>query len=196
MRSPAEHPLIAHVRTRLAQHAPVEESDRDARPAAVAIALRPDGDDLDVLFIRRAEYASDPWSGQVAFPGGRQEPGDTDLLETALRETREETGIDLRSTGQVIGRLDDLHSRTIRLPNVFVRPYVLATGDVESFQLSSEVADAFWVPLSVLKNGASWRLTTVQARGLTFDVSACHFEGMVIWGMTERILSQLLLLIA
>lgn len=128
----------------------------------------------------------------MAFPGGRHEPGDHDLLETAMRETREEIGIDLRSVTQVLGRLDDIHSRTVKLPNVYVRPFVLSLSRDLAFTLSHEVADAFWVPISVLRNESSWRPTTVKARGLTFDVRACEFEGRTIWGMTERITSQLL----
>lgn len=186
------HPAIAHIRERLATHSPLADRTSKARAAAVAIVLQPRDDDVDVLFIRRAEYALDPWSGQVAFPGGRHEPGDPDLLDTALRETLEEIGLDLRGRFELLGQLDDLHSRTVKLPNVFVRPYVVAVENVGRFELSSEVADAFWVPVSHLRHPDSWRLTTVTARGLSFDVNACHFEGKVIWGMTERILSQLL----
>jgi 8-oxo-dGTP pyrophosphatase MutT (NUDIX family) len=114
------------------------------------------------------------------------------LLETALRETREELGIDLTSNSDVLGRLDDLHSRTVKLPNVFVRPFVLVGAASGPMELSSEVAEAFWVPMSLLREATNWRPTTVTARGLSFDVRACDFEGRIIWGMTERILAQLL----
>jgi 8-oxo-dGTP pyrophosphatase MutT (NUDIX family) len=183
--------LIAQIGARLAAHIPVPHPEDEARAAAVAIILRPEEDDLHVLFIKRAEYEHDPWSGQVAFPGGRYEVGDGDLLETALRETSEEIGVNLRGA-RLLGRLDDLHSRNVKLPNLFVRPFVLSAADTLAFELSSEVADAFWVPLSVLRAEASWRATTVRARGLSFEVRACDFEGRIIWGMTERIVSQLL----
>lgn len=186
-----DHPIIRQIRERLSAHDPVPHPEGTARAAAVALVLRPVGDDVEVLFIKRAEYAGDPWSGQVAFPGGRHEPGDPSLLGTALRETSEEIGVDL-SDAEVLGTLDDLHSRTVKLPNVFVRPFVLTVPQLGGMELSSEVAEAFWVPVSVLRTEASWRATTVSARGLSFDVRACHFEGQVIWGMTERILSQLL----
>lgn len=188
----ADHPLIARIRERLAAHNPLEDGTSKARAAAVAIILRPRSSDLDVLFIRRAEYHLDPWSGQVAFPGGRHEPADGDLLDTAMRETMEEIGVELRGRFELLGRLDDLHSPTIKLPNVFVRPYVIAVRDVADFQLSHEVAEAFWVPLSFLTALSSWQQTSVQARGLSFDVRACLFDGKIIWGMTERILTQLL----
>ncbi len=196
MTETSDHPLIAQIRERLAAHIPLEQAISEARPAAVAIMLRPRGSDIDVLFIRRAEYHLDPWSGQVAFPGGRQEPADADLLHTAMRETLEEIGIDLRGSFDLLGRLDDLHSQNVKLPNLFVRPYVIAVRDLAHFQLSDEVAEAFWVPLSFLTSISSWHRTTVQARGLSFDVRACLFDGKIIWGMTERIVTQLLELTA
>src|SRR4051812_3842337 len=57
------------------------------RRAAVAAILRDAAEGPEILFIRRAEHPQDPWSGHMAFPGGREEPGDADLLETAIRET-------------------------------------------------------------------------------------------------------------
>ncbi|MBA3657015.1 MAG: CoA pyrophosphatase [Gemmatimonadaceae bacterium] len=192
MRDNSSHPLIERIRERLATHVPVVDRTSEARAAAVAIVLRPRGADVDVLFIKRADYELDPWSGQVAFPGGRHEPADKDLLETALRETTEEIGVDLRGHFDLLGRLDDLHSQTVKLPNVFVRPFVIAAHEVGAFHLSPEVADAFWVPLSFLTTASNWQRTEVSARGLSFDVTACLFEGRIIWGMTERILTQLL----
>lgn len=188
----AENSLISQIRYRLEQHSPVNSIDQSARPAAVAIVLVPQASDLNVLFIRRAVYASDPWSGQVAFPGGRQESGDNDLLQTALRETHEEIGADLSDGLELLGRLDDFHSWTTTLPNIFVRPFVIAVEKAPHFTLSREVANAFWVPLSVLRDDANWKRTAVSARGTALDVIAFHCEGQVIWGMTERILSQFL----
>src|SRR5689334_17901368 len=63
--------------------------ERPPRRAAVALVLRVVSGRLELLFVKRAEYAGDPWSGQVAFPGGRQEPVDETLWDTAVRETRE-----------------------------------------------------------------------------------------------------------
>jgi len=61
--------------------------------------------------------------------------------------------------------------------------------------LSDEVALAFWVPLEGLRHAGSWRETTVLARGVQMDRRAFHHQGHVIWGMTERILAQLLALL-
>jgi 8-oxo-dGTP pyrophosphatase MutT (NUDIX family) len=174
-----------------------EEREAGVRRAAVALIFRAGaGGAPELLFIKRAEYPGDPWSGQVAFPGGREEPSDRELIQTAVRETREETGLDLARDGKVIGMLDDLRPRTIALPAVIVRPYVvlLARSD-EDLVLSPEVALAFWVPLSALRHAESWADTRVFARGVQINARAFQHEGHVIWGMTERIIGQLLSLI-
>ena len=146
----------------------------------------------EIFFIQRAKYETDPWSGQVAFPGGREEPGDSSLLETAVRETLEETAMDIRRDGEVLGQLDDLRPRTVRLPPVMVRPYVVLLGEHSDPVLSHEVAASFWVPLAALRNDTGWRDTVVTAGGLEFTRRAFHHGGFVVWGMTERILSRFL----
>src|ERR1700680_3050243 len=89
--------------------------------AAVALVLRQGARGLEILLIKRAEHMDDPWSGHVALPGGREEPADASLQETAVRETLEETGIDLARDGEVLGALDDLRPTTA--PNtILVRP--------------------------------------------------------------------------
>src|SRR6266568_8268212 len=93
--------------------------------AAVAVVLHDGNDGIEALFIHRAVRAGDTWSGQIAFPGGRREPSDADLRATAIRETREEIGVDL-SNDERLGVLDDLYPRTPVLPPVVVRPFVFA----------------------------------------------------------------------
>ena len=149
-----------------------------------------------MFFIQRAEYEGDPWSGHIAFPGGRAEEADESLIDTAMRETLEETGIELRGLSELIGVLDDLHPRAARLPAVVVRPFVFLVGEVAEPVLSSEVAGAFWVPLSVQLDRSVWRDTTVRSGNAEFSRFAFHHEGYVVWGMTERILSGLLELVS
>jgi hypothetical protein len=88
--------------------------------------------------------------------------------------------------------LNDLHPRSVRLPAVVVRPFVFLVTDVEEPVLSSEVAGAFWVPLSVLMDRSVWHDATVRAGDDEISRFAFHHEGYVVWGMTERILSGLL----
>src|SRR5439155_1604605 len=86
---------LAAARRALREHRAHPVDAPGARPAAVALVLIEGREGLEALFIHRAERAGDPWSGQVALPGGRHEPSDPDLLATAIRETLEETGVDL-----------------------------------------------------------------------------------------------------
>lgn len=191
------HPDIVRLRSALESHSAVRADNKEGiRRAAVALIIRAGENGApELLFIKRAEYPADPWSGQVAFPGGREEAADPTLADTAIRETREETGIDLVSDGTVIGTLDDLRPNTVRLPAVIVRPYVVLLNKFEPLLLSDEVALAFWIPLEAFKDAPAWRDTDVLARGVQMNRRAFHHQGQVIWGMTERILAQLLALL-
>lgn len=158
--------------------------------AAVALTLVPNRmDGLDLLFIKRAEHPGDPWSGQMALPGGRRDPTDPDLLVTALRETNEETGIDLTAEA-VLGGLDDLSPVTPHLPPIVVRPFVFALARRPVIVPSQEVALHLWVPLEQL---ASSRVTApVQVRGQHLTVPGYQIGPHLIWGMTERIVAPFL----
>ena len=165
-------------------------------PAAVAIVLH-DGDaGIEALFIHRAERAGDTWSGQIAFPGGRRDPGDADLRATALRETHEELGIDLASADG-LGVLDDLHPRTPVLPPVVVRPFVFALTAAPVMTLSAEVQAAFWVPLRALLAPGVRQELTVRHPGLPPQVMPAYVLGKhTIWGMSERILTPLVTMVS
>lgn len=191
------NPDIVKLRSALESHAGAREDvDEGVRRAAVALIIRAgDNGAPELLFIKRSEYPADPWSGQVAFPGGREEAADPTLADTAIRETREETGIDLVRDGTMIGTLDDLRPNTVRLPAVIVRPYVVLLNRFEPLVLSDEVALAFWIPLEAFKDAPAWRDTDVLARGVQMNRRAFHHQGQIIWGMTERILAQLLALL-
>jgi 8-oxo-dGTP pyrophosphatase MutT (NUDIX family) len=183
---------LERVRLALAGYAPREITAPEARPAAVAVILI-ERTGLEALFIKRAARTGDPWSGQVAFPGGRHEPTDADLRVTAMRETREETGVEL-SDAEPLGVLDDLYPRTPTLPPVRVRPYVFALHGAPPPRLtiSDEVDRAFWVPLSRLSEPAVRREVKLLLRGEERVFPAYDLGEDVIWGMTERILTPFL----
>ena len=171
----------------------VAEAAAAVRRAAVAAVLRPDGGgSAELLFIERAVYPGDPWSGQVAFPGGRAEADDPTLRHTAVRETREELGSDLEQLASFVGTLDEIHPLTTLLPPIVVRPHVFVLHADFPTTPSDEVAAAFWVPLGVLLEPATRGRREVEARGARFTMPAFTVGERVIWGMTERILSQLL----
>jgi 8-oxo-dGTP pyrophosphatase MutT (NUDIX family) len=186
---------LAQVRRALRGHQPRTVDAPDALPAAVALVLLdgvspPVGAGLEILLIRRAERAGDPWSGQIAFPGGRYERGDPDLLATAIRETREETGVEL-AHAERLGSLDDLYPRTATLPPVVVRPFVFALDRRPPPGLvpSAEVERAFWLPLVRLGEPGVRREITLTLRGVERTFPAYLVDDEVIWGMTERILT-------
>jgi len=187
------HPLLVQLAAALAVHpgAPAEDDGAPAR-AAVAITLRPADEGVDLLLIRRAERAGDPWSGQIALPGGRWSPNDESLLHTAMRETWEETGVDLAGQGVVLGTLDELRPRTAALPAIIVTPVVVALDRPVTLLPSDEVAEAFWVPLDLLRAPETSRESQVRVRGATWKVPSFVVREHVVWGMTERILRQLL----
>jgi 8-oxo-dGTP pyrophosphatase MutT (NUDIX family) len=187
------HPLIARLAAALAgREAPRAERDEPFMEAAVALILRPrSDDDCDLLLIRRAQRAGDPWSGQIALPGGRLGKGDGSLEDTALRETREEVGLDLRADGVVLGALAELRPRTPVLPPIIVRPYVVALERPRPHVLNHEVAELRWVALGALLGPAARQRTPVHIRDREVTVDAIRHEDFIIWGMTERILSGL-----
>lgn len=163
------------------------------RYAAVALVFRSGADgEPEVLMIKRAEYEPDPWSGHVALPGGRSEPRDRDLEETAVRETWEETGIDIREHGQVLGTLDDLAPRISALPPLVIRPFVAVVEPDVTIVSSPEVADAFWVPLSALRERARWGMGLVDIRGQSHEVDTFRHNEHTVWGLTERVLRNLM----
>lgn len=171
------------VRARIPAYA---ERDEPYWEAAVAMVLRESPKaGTEMLFINRAKRDGDPWSGQVALPGGRRDEGEGDLAETVVRETREELGIDLRAQGEVFGPLDELRPRTPVLPPVIVRPYVARLEGAPTLVPNHEVAGHFWVPLDRLFDPANLRRTRVMTRGFWMWRDAIHIEGQVIWGMTE-----------
>ena len=188
-------PTLAAVRFALQDFRAKPEAAPGASPAAVALILLEGPRGLETLLIRRAERADDPWSGQVALPGGRYDPADADLLVTAIRETREETGVDL-SAAERLGVLDDLYPRTPTLPAVVVRPFVFALASRPTLVPGVEAARVFWLPLDRLSQRGVRRDFTLPVRGIERTFPAYVVDEIVIWGMTERILTPFLKLIS
>lgn len=161
------------------------------RAAVVAVLRKREPVGLELLLIKRAEQDGDPWSGHVALPGGREEAGDVSLEATAVRETREEIGLDLERDGRILGALDELSPRTMPVP-ITVRPYVAVVHRDVPLVLSDEVAAAFWVPVTALAAPGARKDSVVTVRGVERVVPSFRHEEYVVWGMTERILRELL----
>lgn len=158
--------------------------------ASVALVVRPRPADLEALLIRRAAFEGDPWSGHVAMPGGRRAAVDRTPADTAIRETREEVGIDLSARGRMLGRLGDVRPRSGG-PQISVAAYVFAVpGDID-LTINYEVESALWVPVGHLMDAASaMEHVHTLASGEEVPFPAIGFQEYVIWGLTHRILTQ------
>ncbi len=168
-------------------------SDPKVMETSVVVMLAPGPEGLEVLFIRRAVRAGDPWSGHIGLPGGRREAGDADLLATAIRETREEIGVEL-PTAALLGALDDVRPSTPSLPPLMIRPFIFALQSRPEAGVSDEVAGSYWIALDSLH--AARASTKVSIREKSIEVPCFKIpelpEGLVVWGLTYRILNGLL----
>lgn len=172
----------------------IEGPDVDKR-AAVSAILRATEADLELLLIRRAERAGDPWSGHMAFPGGGHDVRDVDLQATAVRETCEEVGLRLSDHGRLIGRLDDVRA-TARgtITGLVVTPFVFELVGTPTLGTSDEVAEIHWAPLGPLLAGERdatvdyiWQGQTLKLPGFRLDTSG---DPRIVWGLTHKMLSM------
>jgi 8-oxo-dGTP pyrophosphatase MutT (NUDIX family) len=186
---------IDRLRARLAAHRPKSVPIEGLmKQAAVAAILRSSEHDTELLFIRRAAHDGDPWSGHMAFPGGRVDPGDASPLFAARRETREEIGVDLLADGPLLGELSHLlTSPSIPIPMV-IHPFVFElVRTPDPFVLDQEeVAEALWVPLSFLRNNENRTTMQRTLKGVPFTFPCYDYQGRVIWGLTLRMTDELL----
>jgi 8-oxo-dGTP pyrophosphatase MutT (NUDIX family) len=192
-RHPAIAPLVRAMSLR--PTALVEPSD-PSRRAAVALLVRLDetreAPTPQLLLIKRALFEGDPWSGHVALPGGRREPADPSLERTVVRETWEETAIDLERDGRLLGCLDELAPRTPVLPPIIITPFVgLVRYDVDVVA-SPEVAEWFWVDIEALRDPQISREVVLELATGPRTVMSFQHGSHTIWGLTERILRQFL----
>jgi 8-oxo-dGTP pyrophosphatase MutT (NUDIX family) len=173
------------------------------RQAAVALVLRGGAEGAQALVIKRSERERDHWSGHLALPGGRVEPEDESLLATAVRETLEEVGLNLGAGGEVLGRLGTVKPQSPLAPRVSVTPFVAvappeyhagAAAPLE-LELNEEVAAAFWVPVDELKRGGRSAVFRMVFAGAEREWPAYPSEHGLIWGITERILTEFLSLV-
>lgn len=188
--------LIERLAAKLTPGEPPTPTD-GKRAAAVAVLLHDTTvhghdvpDDPRVLLMKRAERTGDPWSGHISLPGGRYQATDPNLLETAIRETREELGIDLQGA-RLLGHLPPMHPLKSGPLGVEVTPFVFVTQMSVEPTCGPEALAAFWLPIVTAGSGSLDGTYTYPNSQMTFP--SWNFEGYVIWGLTWRILGDVLL---
>ena len=147
--------------------------------------------DLELLLVRRAERDGDPWSGHAGLPGGHRDPGDAGLAEAGLRELREETGLSLAPSA-LLGRLDDIHPRSRRLPSVAVSPFVAWVEPDAVVRPGPEIAGHRWTPLARLEDPSLRGTLTFRREGALRVFPTVELEGLTVWGLTFVILRRFL----
>jgi 8-oxo-dGTP pyrophosphatase MutT (NUDIX family) len=165
--------------------------DRRAEDLAAAVAsiLRDAEGGAEILLIERAERIGDPWSGHLAFPGGKREKKDESLLMTALRETHEEIGLRLSETA-LLARLGDV---VARINGYRGAQFVFAVEDrVPPLSTNDEVTTVLWVPLAALGEAAEPASFTHVVEGRSIEMPCVHIDRRVLWGMTYRMVQQLI----
>jgi 8-oxo-dGTP pyrophosphatase MutT (NUDIX family) len=162
-----------------------------AIPGAVLALFYRQNNSIHLIFIQRPQYDG-VHSGQIAFPGGRYENTDHNLLFTALRETREEIGI-IPEKVKVLGQLSQLY---IPPSNFIVSPFVgFLENDPVFVPDNNEVAEVFSIDIESLADKTVLQKLPVKVRGQNFDVPCFFVESRMIWGATAMMLNELLTVI-
>lgn len=171
-------------------HAVLELNDN--KHAAVALMLRQREQEVEALFIERARHERDPWSGQMAFPGGMVESFDTDARQAAERETAEEVGVDL-SDADYLGQLDDQQGRHRgHTHGIIIRGYVYAVEQGAFVQPNYEVEDIVWVPISRFLDARRYTqiVHPIEPDETFPGIRISDRNHQVVWGLTRRFIAS------
>ncbi|MDX1736081.1 MAG: CoA pyrophosphatase [Halioglobus sp.] len=189
--------LLQLIETRLGGYRPGRKMLRRFRKrSAVAMILQVREGELHILMIKRAERKGDPWSGHMAFPGGRMDDADANGFEVARRETAEEVGLELGENDVCLGRLSEISARPGRRSlGMVVSPFVFHLQRDVSFTPNHEVAEVVWVPLEFLLNEDNRGSMVWEFKGASIPLPCYWYEGRCIWGLSLMMLYELMDLI-
>lgn len=159
--------------------------------ASVAVVLNIVNNKMFVLFIKRTENPGDSYSGHVAFPGGKMNDSDTDQLDTALRETVEEIGVNLVENSTYLGRLDDLKPLSPSGPKFIVSPFIFLLKNEITFNINKdEVEKYMWVSFDHLSDINNMRVRYKEREDEIIEDYVYRYQEFLIWGMTGRIVNS------
>ncbi|SUZ57389.1 uncharacterized protein METZ01_LOCUS10243 [marine metagenome] len=184
------HLSIQHIRASVAAHQPERFAvNNETRQAAVAVVLHESDDGSEILFIKRAQHDADPWSGHMAFPGGHRDPVDVSLQAAAVRETREEIGLDLDGA-TFLGSLSQQRAMPRgRTTDMLVAPFVFEIDTVPVFSPNHEVNEVVWGSLDRMLDRSlcdteTRHIGSNSTRFNGYRLTGGHF----VWGLTYRAL--------
>lgn len=178
---------------RIADYRPQERKEPALMRAAVAVILREGVNETEFLLMQRAKHENDPWSGQMAFPGGKIEVFDASPKHAAIREAKEEVGAELAES-DCIGRLDDLFGLQVDgVYSVHVACFVFKPKHILELVGNHEVADMVWLPLSFLDDRCNaHQFSHPFDRSLSMPGALIDAEkDQVLWGLSLRMLNNL-----
>ena len=186
--------LLELIETRLSDHSPGRKVWRRLmKRSAVAMILQVREGELNILMIKRAEREGDPWSGHMAFPGGRMDKTDAHGYAVAVRETEEEVGLTLGEEDQCIGRLSDIITRPKRGPfGMAVTPFVFRLEREVEFTPNEEVAEVVWVPLEFLLDSDNREQMEWKYKRVKIPLPCYMYEGRRIWVLSLMMLDELM----
>jgi 8-oxo-dGTP pyrophosphatase MutT (NUDIX family) len=180
--------MIEALRLSLRDQQEPARSDSKKPRGAVAVLIKEDSEDLWLLMIRRSENPRDPWSGQMAFPGGHADPRDRTLLDTAIRETSEEVGINIREQ-EFLGCLRNVQPKNAPM---IVAPFLFLQLREVHPVTSREAREVLWIPMSFLLNPKNVSSLSVSIGDREIRMGCYLYLDHTIWGLSFRIIREII----
>ena len=179
--------MLEALRRSLAGQREPFRSDSKKPRGAVAVLFKVEADDLWLLMIKRSENPRDPWSGQMAFPGGHADPQDQDLFDTAAREALEEVGINLHNQ-EFLGCLQNVQPKNAPM---VVTPFLFLLLTEIHPTTSREAKEVLWIPMSFLLNPKNVSSIKVPIDRKEVSMGCYVYLDHIIWGMSFRIIREI-----
>jgi len=185
---PSTRVMLETLRRTLAEQPEPFPSDSKKARGAVGVLIKEEADDLWLLMIKRRENPRDPWSGQMAFPGGHADPQDRTLFDTVAREALEEVGIDIRKQ-EFLGCLSNLQPKNAPM---VVSPFVFVVQEKVAPATSREAEEVLWIPMSFLLNPKNVSSIRVQMGREQVSMGCYRYSDRIIWGLSFRIIHEII----